>query len=331
MKGKTRDQLASQLRLKYGDYRRAKREQSERCFGLTTRSRKLRDIRIPEELRRNLVAIGVAEKRVHGRHCGCAAITFYVRQKLPSARLPKRLLLPKTLHGLTCDVVQCGINRAAQNGPHPGSFMNPLRPGAQIGVVGGQPGTLGGFVTDSSGAVSLITNCHVVSPDGGDATGTLVYQPAPGTPGSRAIARVSEIIPILAYGVNQADVALARLIDQQIAFDPVIPHIGSVLGSSIGDPLEDVEKFGQRTLHTDGFIDSIDTDFIVEYDGFYALFASGLAIAPGSFLDRGDSGSLVVDVRDNTVVGLVISSAYTRNFAIPIQKVEQELSTFTWL
>jgi hypothetical protein len=240
------------------------------------------------------------------------------------------LHLPKKIDGLTCDIVQTGRVRSSQGGFVPWEPQDPLCPGSEIGVLGGEPGTLGGFGTDGSGQVYLVTNCHVVSPNGSDVTGTEVYQPAPGHAGSRPIARVTKMAAITTTGRNDVDVAIARL-KTGIGYDPAIPGIGRVSGLKELQPGAAVCKVGERTHYTDGNFESLDVDVTVDFNGIVATFAEVLAFIPSSFGQEGDSGSFVVDSADNALVGLFFGVSANRSFAIPIGKIDSELGGLNWL
>ena len=313
--------LRARLFQKNSPYRAAKRELSRRYFGRQCGRTFVPSDELPAELRRNLVGIGVAEKRVKGKATGKAAITFYVRHKVRDLRkLRKDLRLRKKFKGMLCDVVQVGIIRAAQGNPDPSAFNKRLFPGCQIGVAGGSPGTLGGFVRDDAGDVYLVTNSHVVAPDGGNAVGATVFQPAPGSPGSRAVATVTDMGEI---GGDDLDVAFARLEKEfeDALFD--IPHVGALAGLGTPDKSENVAMFAQFSGHMEGSLFSVDSDVEVLFEdsGISRIFRGVLALVPSDFADRGDSGAFIVD-NDNTLIGLLFAVSGSRSFAIPIQKVQ---------
>ena len=322
-------ELVSRLCGPGSDYRAAKRMTSEKFLGVPVRGRYIKLTKQPLELIANLVGIGVAEKRTNRKSVGLPAITFYVKEKLPKSRLTRRLLLPKTIAGLTCDVVACGAVKPAQGGS-PSDPLDPVTPGAQIQVEGAEPGTLGGFVTDADGEECLISNCHVLSADLATGEGASVFQPAFGFPGSRRIATVKTVVSISANGRNRVDVALARM-DSGIRTDHPIPGIGAITGTGRPSPGRSVAKYGQTTENTDGQFDSMDTDVVVSFGFSSALFARVYVFRPGSFAGAGDSGSLVVEPGSGTVVGIIFATSALLNFAIPAEAVEDEVGPLTWL
>jgi hypothetical protein len=230
---------------------------------------------------------------------------------------------------MACDVVACGPLRPAVGGS-PLDPLNPLSPGAQIQVAGADPGTLGGFAQDASGAVYLVSNCHVLSPDLAT-EGASVFQPAIGSPGSRRIATVAQVIPIHSDGRNRLDIGLARL-DPGIDFDPSIPTIGRILGTGIPAKAVPVFKYGQATLDTDGRLDSADADIVVDYPFLSASFSDVYSFRPSGFADDGDSGSAVVD-NAGLLVGFIFATSILLNFVIPVQAITDcpDFVGLTWM
>lgn len=311
------------------DFREAKRTASARFLGLQVRGQHVKTVAVATEILANLVGVGVAEKRTNRQPCGVPAITFYVERKLPKSRLNRRLMLPRTIAGLTCDVVACGRLRPA-TGNSPSDRLDPLVPGAQVQVGGAEAGTLGAFVQDSDGDTCLISNCHVLSSDLATAEGQPVYQPGIGFPGSRQVATVKMVVPIRANGRNLVDVGIARL-DPGVDHEADIPGVGRIIGTGRPSRVEPVAKFGQATLGTVGQFDSMDADVVVPYDFMTASFANVYVFRPGNFADSGDSGSVVVEPQSGTAVGIVFATSLLLNFAIPIEAVDDALPGLAWL
>jgi len=288
----------------------------------------VRSVTIAPEILGNLVGIGVSEKRTSRRPCGIAAVTFYVERKLPKSRLTRRLMLPGAIAGMTCDVVACGKVRPAVAGS-PSDPLDPLIPGAQVQVTGSKAGTLGAFVRDAAGDICLISNCHVLSPDLASPSQG-VHQPAIGYGGSRQVATVKKVVPISASDSNLVDVGLAKL-DSGVQYQSAIPGVGSINGTGLPSRSEPVAKYGQATLETFGQFDSIDADIVVPFDFMTATFANVYAFRPSSFADEGDSGSIVVEKRTGTAVGLLFATSPLLKFAISIEAIDNALSGLTWL
>ncbi len=191
----------------------------------------------------------------------------------------------------------------------------------------GQSGTIGYFCTRRSKLprrkeIHLLSNSHVFADlrrenvDDGD----LIAQPSPGEPASNrpigALVKFSE----LKFGgdtqqPNHVDAAIARLWEQH-RHAPLIPFIGAVKGYVVKQDVEvgePVRKFGRTTGYTEGRIFSICLDIRIRYDrtGESAYFQNQFLIEPllpgfNRFVDKGDSGSLVVDGGQHAV-GLIFA------------------------
>lgn len=325
-----RESLTKELLKRSSSYHLAKRELSEALIGVPRRGRKMQMVKRDPEQVANVVGIGVAEKRTDRKGCGVPAVTFYVERKMPRSMLTRRLLLPRSIGGLVCDVVACGrISPAA--GGSPWSPLDPVVPGAQISIGGMTPGTLGAFVRDADGEICFLSNCHVLSRDLATGNDTPVFQPGTSLTGSRQIGTVKRVVPIYADRRNTVDVALARL-DGNIRYDPGFPDLGGLNGV-LPEPQEfdELVKFGAATERTRGELDSIETDLRVPYQFMTATFSRVCVFRPSSFADEGDSGSLVVVRRSVKAVGLLFAVSPLLAFAVPSSAIINALPGIEWL
>ncbi|HXU39874.1 MAG TPA: hypothetical protein VN937_26205 [Blastocatellia bacterium] len=207
----------------------------------------------------------------------------------------------------------------------------------------GQSGTIGYFCTRKSNRpgrkqVHMLSNSHVfadlrkASVDEGD----LILQPSPGEPAdNRPIGSLISFSEIKFAGdtnePNHVDAAIARLWapDQH---KPVLPMIGSVkryvpkMDIEIG---EAARKFGRTTGYTEGRVFSIFFDIRVRYDrtGQSAFFKDQLLIEPAlpafpRFVAKGDSGSLVVDEKQNAI-GLIFAGTSNAPDSPPVPSNNQ--------
>jgi hypothetical protein len=189
----------------------------------------------------------------------------------------------------------------------------------------GESGTIGYFCTRRSRfsrrkEIHLLSNSHVFADlrkttvDEGD----LIMQPSPGEPASsRPVGSLVNFAPLKFAGdvsdANHVDAAIARLWEAE-RHDSVIPMIGAIKGHvekrdvEIG---EGARKFGRTTGYTEGTVFSICLDIWIRYDrtGQSAYFQNQFLIEPcvpkfTKFVDKGDSGSLVVD-KNQHAIGLI--------------------------
>lgn len=150
----------------------------------------------------------------------------------------------------------------------------------------------------------------------------LILQPSPGeSANSRAVAELTNFAhPKLendTTDANLVDAAIAKIFRQQ-THKTLIPMIGAVKGFAekqtveVGEP---VRKFGRTTGYTAGKIFSIYLDIWIKYDrtGQTSFFKNQFLIEPEKpqyerFVDKGDSGSLIVD-SENYATGLLFAGA----------------------
>lgn len=193
----------------------------------------------------------------------------------------------------------------------------------------GECGTIGYFCRKRNlfgrkSDVYLLSNSHVFA-DLRRATvdeHDMIMQPSPGEPGAnRAVAELTNFAhPKLENDTNEAnfvDAAIAKLWKQEV-HKPLVPMIGEVRGfvdKADVEVGEGARKFGRTTGFTNGSVFSIYLDIWVRYDrtGQSSFFKNQFLIEPDKsnytkFVDKGDSGSLVVDT-DNNASGLIFAGA----------------------
>jgi hypothetical protein len=205
-----------------------------------------------------------------------------------------------------CEVITGGISGANSN----------LR---------GQSGTIGYFCTRRSRIrrrkqIHLLSNSHVFADLGKQSIDRqdLIMQPSPGEAGSnRPIAALVDYSALTfddREKPNHIDAAVAQLWDRQ-PHEPVIPFVGSVQGYARKTDVqigECARKFGRTTGYSEGSVFSIYLDIWIHYDrtGRAAFFKDQFLIEPASeftrFVDKGDSGSLILDAAQHAI-GLVFA------------------------
>lgn len=192
----------------------------------------------------------------------------------------------------------------------------------------GECGTIGYFCRKKSliprKETYLLSNSHVFADlrksvmDEHD----LIMQPSPGeSSSSRPIGELTTFahpkIENDTTDANFVDAAIAKLWKQEV-HKPLIPMIGTVFGfveKADVEVGESSRKFGRTTGFTRGNVFSIYLDIWVKYDrtGQSSFFKNQFLIEPDKtnyekFVDKGDSGSLVVD-GENYASGLIFAGA----------------------
>jgi len=122
----------------------------------------------------NVVATGIGYKYVNGKKTKELCIICSVTQKKPISQLSAADNIPRTINGLTTDVVQSGVIRAQQfNGRY-----RPAPGGVSIGHRDITAGTLGCLVK-KNGEVFILSNNHVIANSNDAQRGDAILQPGP--------------------------------------------------------------------------------------------------------------------------------------------------------
>lgn len=187
-----------------------------------------------------------------------------------------------------------------------------------------ESGTIGYFCTRKSKLsrrkeIHLLSNSHVFADlrRSNVEESDLIMQPSPGeATTTRPIGSLVNFSVLKFADMNQPnyiDAAIARLWTP-CAHKSVIPLIGAVKGYVYKDDIEPGEtarKFGRTTGFTEGHVFSIYLDIWIRYarTGQSAFFQNQFLIEPDlpqfrKFVEKGDSGSLVVDAKQNAL-GLI--------------------------
>lgn len=204
----------------------------------------------------------------------------------------------------------------------------------------GNSGTIGYFCRKKSfimrrSEIYLLSNSHVfadlrrMNVEAHD----FILQPSPGEGGqSRAIAELTKLSPLKfendVTDANRIDVAIAKLFKQQ-EYKFLLPFIGEIKRYAEKEEVEIGEKnqkFGRTTGYTSGKLFSVALDIWIKYDrtGKEAFFADQFLTETDKtqyekFVDKGDSGSLLVD-GENNAVGLIFAGA---NGKIDVKDAEE--------
>jgi hypothetical protein len=296
------------------------------------------------DVQSNVHAVGVGRKVVNGRPTSTLAVRLYVAQKLALSAIPPRDLLPASLDGIPCDVVEAApafimparvaARRAVRTRPVPSARLaaaasctddrqkhqRPFPAGVSVAHRDVTAGTLGYFCRstragDSPEEVFLLSNNHVLANVNEGVAGDRVLQPGPADGGTMQdhVANLHRFVRIRLGGDvgNRVDAAIARVLEN-------VPHtvtmcgIGRIAGTETAVEGMRVKKHGRTTGLTEGIVDDESIDAVVGMDhndpSVVALFQNQLRldrVAPfPSFGLGGDSGSLVVTGEGQRAVGL---------------------------
>jgi len=258
--------------------------------------------------RSNVVGVGVGCRLVRGRATKEWCVRVYVKKKLPSSKLSKRDVVPKTLEGVRTDVLEVGeVQLYTYTARH-----RPAHGGDSIGHFLISAGTLGYVFRDKTdNARVILSNNHILANSDTDNTnlanvGDCVTQPGPvdgGTCASDRIATLKRWVEWVEGGNTEVDAAIADLVNPSDVVTSIhdigcIDSWRSVTAADVilnpSDP-DNVQKTGRTTQHTTGKIIDIDATI---WNGTTNMTET---IVTNDMAYFGDSGSLLVDMNDNAV------------------------------
>ncbi|TFH80361.1 MULTISPECIES: hypothetical protein [Pseudomonas] len=236
-------------------------------------------------------------------------IRFHVPNKISSDRLLKDHVLPRSINGVRCDVIERIYY------PHGNSYdvLNPLLSGALIGNLLRQTsGTLGFFAKDNLGRIGLVSNWHVL--EGSLAwKNETIQQPR----SARNVATtVSMLEPVTGYDFGFA------VLDDGISCSSEILNLGfSIVGVEQPKAGILVVKYGAATKETRGVIEAYPSkDLPMVYPDLnnqtYFLKAFCITPVPGGeqrISGQGDSGSVWINPATRNLVGLHVGGLKGRS------------------
>jgi len=256
------------------------------------------------------------------------AVRFHVERKRAAGALARGHVIPTSIMGVACDVIQA---RYQPHAADPRAVSDPLLAGVSVGNgARGTSGTLGAFVRDlASGAPCALSCWHVLFGAAEAFAGEPVVQPAPAHGNSRKIGELLRATD-LAHGL---DAAVARL---GVAWRDEVAGLGLRI-SGIAEPEVDmrVVKMGAASRLTHAVVDAVDGSYATDYAAFGqgTCWMDGIHLVPDpdeledEISLRGDSGSVFVEPSSGRVVALAFGGednlGPTAEFAVahPIARV----------
>lgn len=305
------------------------------------------------KLRKLKNVIGYSEKpqrkMVKGKETNIFCIRFYVKEKLPDAKLKKEDIIPGTLEGLPTDIIPIGelvalsIDKKMKHRPMPH--------GVSIGHKDITAGTAGALAIDKeSGKKCTLSNNHVLANENKAKIGDEILQQGPldgGRIPGNVIETLTRFVPlyfekytcpyrrtavdlmrflrILQLQVNDVDAAIATPLKEDDILAEIV-GIGKPKGVKTAEIGMKCQKSGRTTCHTTGG-KVIDTNFTgrVSYSRGDALFRDQILIEKEGFSAGGDSGSLILDL-DKYAIALLFAGSETHTIGNPISKVQTLLN-----
>ncbi|MPQ45020.1 trypsin-like peptidase domain-containing protein [Clostridium tarantellae] len=265
---------------------------------------------------KNVIGVGLGYKVINGKDTGELSVHVLVHNK--TSEIDKSNFIPKTYMGIKTDVIEIG--EQAQK-----SLKEKIRP-----LVAGygiskqnlkEAGTIGCIVTrDNPYGVKdyyILTNNHVIADLTRGEIGIPLVQPG-GIDGGESprdiVARLSEFIPLKFHRLNPkpenfVDAAIGKIIKPSLVQSKEIALVGKITGISKAVIGERIKKVGRTSGLTMGEVTTINTTIEISYGGRFKtpFLFKGLTLAKLQ-LDQGDSGSIVLNEK-NEAIGQAISSS----------------------
>jgi hypothetical protein len=277
----------------------------------------------------NVVGVALGHKIKDEKETGDNSLTVFVEQKMDPALLPEDNLIPATVGNFKTDVVETGpifagtqmMERSSEAASEEAGIltlkrrMRPAEGGFSVGHVNITAGTMATAVYDSRPFPGIprkyymLSNNHVLADSNNAALGDPIVQPGPfdgGVLPSDLIARLSRFVPIRFDGkCNLVDAAIAE--GEFHDLDREIYWIGYVKGIASVEIGTLVQKTGRTTSYTTGRVTAINATVNVNYGGG-KVAKMCRQIVTTNMSAGGDSGSLLLDMKENAV-GLLFAGS----------------------
>jgi hypothetical protein len=193
-------------------------------------------------------------------------------------------------------------------------------------VIAQQPfsGSIGCFVTLENGDSALLSAAHILSEGNTGLNGSdkIVQEPRTDTYVGHEAATLTDFVPLLTspadarpelgnVAYNLVDAAVATLCDGVTGRQAYLPERPPLTLTQIGTPAVDdvVRKVGATTGDTTGTVKAVGTVASVEHSGFGVVWFKDTFIVEasggGPFVQRGDSGALVIKPSTGEALGLL--------------------------
>ena len=315
----------------------------------------------------NVVGVMIGYKTKEKAKTNELSIVCMVEKKIDKAKLKKKDLVPPKIKGFTTDVIQVGKIRALDFNTT--ARHTPCPMGTSGGHYLISAGTNGELLRDKrENKLCIGTNNHVGANSNDAEIGDPYLQPGPDDGGINPddiIGNLLRFVPIhfswdlstcipaqiwsAFYNVparlfgrrtrlraviedpeyNLVDAAMIEIDENDVTAN--IADIGIPKGVKQAQVDMLVQKSGRTTGHTiDGEITGIDATILAGYPGLrYAYFTDQIAITKEGFSNRGDSGSLVLDMEGYAVgklfAGNLVDITYANQIQTYLDLLEAEL------
>jgi hypothetical protein len=272
---------------------------------------------------RNIVAIGVAEKKTEKKDTGELSLCFYVEKKLAKSKIKPGKMVPPVLSVADRTAIFTDVREIGRIRPQANKRKSPIASGFSAGN-DTDTGTLGAIVKKGT-KFFLLSNSHVFARSGKGKVGDDIIYPgdADSVGKVQKIGTLSDILPFKTGDdfLNKVDAALAEL-DESFVKNIDFSIRGAKTPLDTIAPVRGMKIVarGRTSGDTEGEIEDIHFSAVIEYEG----------VGKVGFLDQvkctryskpGDSGAVIVDRKSGKIVGLHFAGAGGGSIFNPIDDV----------
>jgi len=278
---------------------------------------------------KNIVAVGISEKFSERKGTGQLGICFYVEKKVSPRKVRSANLVPPVISSPDGMAVYTDVKEIGRLVPQYNVRRTPVQSGYSVAHRQVTAGTIGAIVKKGTNYF-VLSNSHVLAHSGLAKVGDVIVYPGPADGGLAAdrVATLDSSVPFTLGGafVNQVDAALGLLDPGQLGnLDFKIYGAKSV---AMVAPVRDmvVVKRGRTTGDTQSVVRDVNFRFILDYKGKVGKVGFLDQVLCDRYTDGGDSGSLVVDKKSGSIVGLHFAGANGGSVFNPIHAVAKALA-----
>ena len=287
--------------------------------------------------RPGISGVGIGKKIIDGIQTDEDAIMVFVQSKASKETVNLQnnelCMIPSEIDGVQTDVFECGeiVKMVGLK-----EKVRPIKPGYSVSHGKVSAGTIGGIFYDKDGDTVILSNFHVLTPDGKAKIGDIIYQPGTMDTTENLIfkgwVRPLDQLPYIAtlknhsnissIGTNTHDSAIAIIHPELVKsgfVNTIYPQLGKPLsGFGTVEVNNNVYKLGRTTGFTTGKILSKSTTFKIPYDFGLATFTD--CIISTAMSQGGDSGSIGINEKMQAF-GLLFAGSQKVTIYNPISNI----------
>jgi hypothetical protein len=283
----------------------------------------------------NIVGVGISEKTTgRGVKTGELSVCFYVAKKISRSKMRAGKLVPPVMSAPNGTAVFTDVKAIGRVRPEAHKKVSPIQSGFSVGHVDVTAGTVGAIVKKGK-KLYILSNSHVLADAGLGKLEDEVLYPGPGDGGKLSKHLAGTLAKFVTFKVggrflNHVDCALceidaARLDDLDLSIFGIkgLPKTSKATRDMV------VIKRGRTTGETEGVVVDVNFRVVIDYPGVGEVGFLEQVLC-SRYSKPGDSGSIVVDKKAKSIVGLHFAGANGGSVFNPIADVINALG-FTFV